>query len=178
MFIFRSINLLIILSALLVISCQHESEMENAQRFGGEVTMEKSVSLTEIYDNPDQYKDKEIRVEGTIKEVCQQRGCWLKLTDGTKDITVRFKDYGFFVPKDAATSRVIVQGIFTMEPDMHVEQESEAQAEGKEDAEGEEHSDEREHDSGLKNDEDAQSKVPFSFTASAVEIYSDTKIDS
>ena len=157
----RIINIVILILGLILISCQQETEMANAQNFGGEVTLEESVSLAEIYKNPDQYKDKEIRVEGTIKEVCQHKGCWLKLTDGTKEITVRFKDYGFFVPKDAATSRVIVQGLFTMEPDMHVEQESEAQAEGKEHAQGEEHGDENE----------VQKKAPFSFTASAVEIY-------
>jgi hypothetical protein len=95
-------------SGLLLISCQKETEMVNAQKFGGEVTLEESVNLAEIYASPDQYKDKEIRVEGSIKEVCQHKGCWLKLTDGTKELTVRFKDYGFFIPKDAATPRSLL----------------------------------------------------------------------
>ena len=160
----------------MLISCEQKTEMATAQKFGDEVTLEKSVSLTEIYASPDQYKNKEIRVEGTIKEVCQHKGCWLKLTDGTKELTIRFKDYGFFVPKDAATSTVIVQGIFTMEPDMHVEQESEAQAEGKEHAEGEEHGDE--HAEMQESVEKTAKSAPFSFTASAVEIYSDSPPES
>jgi uncharacterized membrane protein YcgQ (UPF0703/DUF1980 family) len=154
------------MSGLMLISCEQKTEMATAQKFGDKVTLEKSVSLTEIYANPDQYKNKEIRVEGTIKEVCQHKGCWLKLTDGTKELTIRFKDYGFFVPKDAATSTVIVQGIFTIEPDMHIEQESEAQAEGKEHAEMQE------------EDEKTMKSAPFSFTASAVEIYSDSTPES
>jgi methanogenic corrinoid protein MtbC1 len=116
----------------LLFSCEQKDETMNVQKFGGEVTLEESVSLAAIYNNPDQDKDKEIRVEGMIKEVCQHKGCWLKLTDGTNELTVRFKDYGFFVPKEAATSNVIVQGIFTMEPDMHVDMESEKQTESKE----------------------------------------------
>jgi len=145
--------------------------MTNAQKFGGEVTLEESVTLTEIYSAPDQYKDKEIRVEGMIKEVCQQRGCWLKLTDGQKELTIRFKDYGFFVPKDASASRVVVQGIFIMEPDMHVEQEAAAQVEGREHAEGEEDLDEKEHVGESEDNEEVKRAAPFSFTASAVEIY-------
>ena len=125
----RIIYHVMLISGLLLVSCQKETEMVNAQNFGGEVTMEESITLAQIYSSPEQYIDKEIRIEGTIKEVCQHKGCWLKLTDGDKELTVRFKDYGFFVPKDASTSKVIVQGIFTMAPDMHVEEESKSQAE-------------------------------------------------
>jgi len=174
----RIINLMLLILGLFLISCQQKTEMANAQKFGGEVTLENSVSLTEIYASPDQYKDKEIRVEGTIKEVCQHKGCWLKLTDGTKEITIRFKDYGFFVPKDAATSKVIVQGIFTMEPDMHVEHEAEEQAEGKEHAEGNEHGEEKEHAEKAEDVEEIKKVAPFSFTASAVIIYVESTTES
>ena len=165
MFVLRIIYLLLLMSWLLIISCGQNAEKANAQKFGDEVTLDESVTLAAIYSNPHQYKDKEIRVEGTIKEVCQHKGCWLKLTDGNKELTIRFKDYGFFVPKDAATSKVIVQGIFTMEPDMHVEQESESQKEGEDHAEGEEHGDEKEHTEEV---EETKTAAPFSFMASAV----------
>jgi len=175
MFVIRIIYLLLLMSGLLLFSCGKNSEMAIAQKFGGEITMDKSVSLTAIYKNPGQYKDKEIRVEGTIKEVCQHKGCWLKLTEGSNEITVRFKDYGFFVPKDAATSKVVIQGVFTMDPDMHVEQESEAQREGKTHAEGEDHDDEKEH---VEDIEETKKAAPFSFTASGVEIYSISKSEN
>jgi hypothetical protein len=152
--------------------------MVNAQKFGGDVTLEESVSLAQIYTSPEQYKDKEIRIEGTIKEVCQHKGCWLKLTDGNKELTVRFKDYGFFVPKDASTSKVILQGIFTMQPDMHVENESNAQAEGGEHGEGEEHDGKKEHAENSEVKEEVKEVAPFSFTASAVVIYSDSTPES
>jgi hypothetical protein len=174
----RIIYFALLISGLLLISCQKETEMVNAQKFGGEVTLEESVSLAQIYTNPEQYKDKEIRIEGTIKEVCQHKGCWLKLTDGNKELTVRFKDYGFFVPKDASTSKVILQGIFTMKPDMHVENESKAQAEGKEHAEGEEQDGEKEHAENSEVKEEVEEAAPFSFTASAVIIYEEPSNES
>jgi hypothetical protein len=46
-----------------------------------------------------------------VKEVCSKKGCWmrLELADGQEAI-VRFKDYGFFVPKNIAGSTVVVNG--------------------------------------------------------------------
>ncbi len=47
-----------------------------------------------------------------VDEVCQSKGCWMKLNleDGNQ-VMVRFKDYGFFMPKDIASKEVIVNGI-------------------------------------------------------------------
>lgn len=49
----------------------------------------------------------------TVSEVCQAKGCWMTLNDGkggTAEVMVRFKDYGFFVPKDIGGRQVIVEG--------------------------------------------------------------------
>lgn len=47
----------------------------------------------------------------TVTEVCQSKGCWMKLKmDGGEEAMVRFKDYGFFVPKDIAGKEVTVAG--------------------------------------------------------------------
>lgn len=52
-----------------------------------------------------------IKVIGEVDAACQMKGCWMtmKLADGS-DIRVRFKDYGFFVPKDCAGKNAVVQG--------------------------------------------------------------------
>ncbi len=51
------------------------------------------------------------KLEGTIEACCQKKGCWMtmKLADGT-DMRVRFKDYGFFVPKDASGKIAVIEG--------------------------------------------------------------------
>jgi hypothetical protein len=52
-----------------------------------------------------------VKVQGVVQSVCQAKGCWMdvKLTDNTP-MKVRFRNYGFFVPKDIAGKTVIVQG--------------------------------------------------------------------
>jgi hypothetical protein len=46
-----------------------------------------------------------------VIEVCQAKGCWmtLKLENG-EEAMVKFKDYGFFMPKDIAGKEVILNG--------------------------------------------------------------------
>lgn len=51
------------------------------------------------------------RFEGEVESVCQMKGCWMRLQlPGDETVMVRFKDYGFFVPKDIAGKRVLVEG--------------------------------------------------------------------
>jgi len=51
------------------------------------------------------------KFKAEVIEVCQAKGCWMKLTleDGSETM-VRFKDYGFFMPKDIAGKEVVVRG--------------------------------------------------------------------
>ncbi|WP_452221144.1 DUF4920 domain-containing protein [Lacinutrix salivirga] len=46
-----------------------------------------------------------------VEEVCQAKGCWMKvdLGDGEQAM-VKFKDYGFFMPKNIAGKQVILNG--------------------------------------------------------------------
>ncbi len=52
------------------------------------------------------------KVVGKVSEVCQKKGCWMTIESesGGESMMVRFKDYGFFVPKDIAGRNVVMQG--------------------------------------------------------------------
>jgi hypothetical protein len=54
----------------------------------------------------------ETKVVASVIESCQQSGCWMdvKQADNTP-MKVRFKNYGFFVPKDMEGSTVIFEGV-------------------------------------------------------------------
>ncbi|PWI30427.1 DUF4920 domain-containing protein [Flavobacteriaceae bacterium LYZ1037] len=46
-----------------------------------------------------------------VDEVCQAKGCWMKLDLGNdEEVMVKFKDYGFFMPKNIAGKEVVVNG--------------------------------------------------------------------
>ncbi|MEO8361875.1 MAG: DUF4920 domain-containing protein [Vicinamibacteria bacterium] len=51
-----------------------------------------------------------VALEGTIKAVCAEKGCWLQLEQGKDNIHVSFEGYSFFVPKDSAGQKVKLEG--------------------------------------------------------------------
>jgi hypothetical protein len=54
----------------------------------------------------------QVKIRGTITECCQKKGCWMDLEmDNGKSMLVRFKDYEFFVPMDAAGRATIIEGL-------------------------------------------------------------------
>ena len=51
------------------------------------------------------------KLVGTVTGVCQAKGCWMTMqTAGGQPMRIRFKDYGFFVPKDISGKTAVVQG--------------------------------------------------------------------
>lgn len=55
------------------------------------------------------------RVKGKVIEVCQEKGCWMKMErENGENLMVKFKDYGFFMPKDIVGKDVILDGEATM----------------------------------------------------------------
>jgi len=99
-------------------ACKSESN-ENAENefevFGStEVDTADAISAGEMMNlfaglNPGDTID--VKLKTTVTEVCQTKGCWMmaKLDDDT-EARVTFKDYGFFVPLNAAESEAVIQG--------------------------------------------------------------------
>lgn len=55
--------------------------------------------------------ERAITVEGEIIEVCKVKGCWMVLKDDSgREVFVRFRDYSFFVPRNAASHRAVLLG--------------------------------------------------------------------
>lgn len=69
------------------------------------------VPFAELMKNPEAHEGKTIQVEGSVQKACTKKGCWMELSEGTgPGMRVKFKDYGFFVPLDAAGSKAKVEG--------------------------------------------------------------------
>jgi hypothetical protein len=51
------------------------------------------------------------KTSGKVLSVCQTKGCWMKVENpGGEPIMVKFKDYGFFMPKDIVGKQVVLDG--------------------------------------------------------------------
>ena len=52
-----------------------------------------------------------IKIEAEILSTCPKKGCWMKIKAEEDTILVRFKDYGFFVPKDGVVgNKTVING--------------------------------------------------------------------
>ena len=54
--------------------------------------------------------DEVVQLEGTVKKLCEKKGCWMVLSSGNKDVRVTFKGYSFFLPAKLKGKTVKVQG--------------------------------------------------------------------
>jgi hypothetical protein len=92
-----------------------ELQQDQWESFGEKINAAKSLSAAEMHEKYAGLKagdTLEVKFTAMVNSVCKMKGCWmvLDLPDTDKDPQVKFKDYGFFVPKDIEGRQVIVKG--------------------------------------------------------------------
>ncbi|HNQ27125.1 MAG TPA: DUF4920 domain-containing protein [Aquaticitalea sp.] len=113
-------------AALMLVSCKQEAKETTADvqetvekeiayaSFGQKIDAVNVLATNEMHEKYKGLKPGDtfnIKMGGTVKEVCQVKGCWMTvdLGDG-EEAVVRFKDYEFFVPKNISGKEVVVNG--------------------------------------------------------------------
>ena len=98
------LNLFFILSLISAYS------QDNKTKFYGEKFNFKNV------DNLLELSSTRVRVKGEIISTCPMKGCWMNMLVSNDTVLVRFKDYGFFVPKQGVEgSSAIVNGFLSID---------------------------------------------------------------
>ena len=78
--------------------------------YGAGAVQEGAISVNELpkYLKENKYNGS---ITGKVVEVCQEKGCWMKIEKSNGDkMMVKFKDYGFFMPKDIMGKDVVLDG--------------------------------------------------------------------
>ncbi|MEM1121091.1 MAG: DUF4920 domain-containing protein [Bacteroidota bacterium] len=84
-----------------------------AVSFGEEITKTDAIPYDEMVSKMAGTDSLAAKVIGTVEGVCQVKGCWINIVSDNPDqpdMFVKFKDYGFFMPKDIAGKKVIMEG--------------------------------------------------------------------
>jgi hypothetical protein len=98
-------------AALLIAATSLASEaIIRGEKIAGDA---RTTPLAEVLENPAAYTKSAIVTEGVVETVCQNKGCWMQVRtqSDTSGMRVRFKDYGFFVPKDSRGLKARMQGM-------------------------------------------------------------------
>jgi Domain of unknown function (DUF4920) len=97
--------------SLLSVSCAvvlAASAYAGSETFGKPLQGLAPTTLAAVLEKPEAFKT--VALEGVIKSVCQEKGCWLSFEQGGKNVHVSFEGYSFFVPKDSAGQKVKLEG--------------------------------------------------------------------
>jgi len=83
------------------------------QQFGDPIDAEGAIEYEALLQQLHGKDSLDVKVAGTVEAVCKKKGCWMNIVSSDEAdpmLFVKFKDYGFFVPKDIAGRRVIMEG--------------------------------------------------------------------
>ena len=109
-------KLLFLIGIVMAVSCGENKENANNSEsqfdlFGEQITEENAVDPSQLATQLEEKDTVKIKIKTKINEVCQKKGCWMNVDLGnSEEMKVRFKDYAFFVPKDAAGKEVVFEG--------------------------------------------------------------------
>lgn len=84
---------------------------------GAEVDPTGAVPVDQVVAQAETWNGKPVTLTGTVKQVCQKKGCWhtIGTSDPNVDVMVKDKEYKIFLPFDAAGKTAVVKGTFTVE---------------------------------------------------------------
>lgn len=87
---------------------------ERFEQFGERLLDGPWTDVATVMASPEAYLGRTLRLRGPITSVCQKKGCWMHLGSEAAPVMVKFKDYAFFVPKQAAGRIAHLEGVLTL----------------------------------------------------------------
>ena len=84
---------------------------QNLKFYGSKINLKEienyKLKKNKLLNNP----TNDVKIQGKIISACPMKGCWMKMNVHNDTLLVRFKDYGFFVPKTGLEGKsVIING--------------------------------------------------------------------
>jgi hypothetical protein len=104
-----------LLAAAGPVTGERSDAIPEGRDYGAGLTLDRPAARADLVQDPDRFTQAPVLVRGRIADVCQRKGCWTVLRDGTTQVRVRFKDYGFFLPKDCVGQQAFVEGMLRVE---------------------------------------------------------------
>ncbi|MEM7375079.1 MAG: DUF4920 domain-containing protein [Bacteroidota bacterium] len=89
----------------------------NMSYHGQRINEEGAVAISDIDGLlEDIGEEAQVKLSGTIEAACKVKGCWMTMAlPNGEEMRVKFKDYGFFVPTDAAGKTAVMEGKLSVE---------------------------------------------------------------
>ena len=88
-----------------------DKDVYTGQSFGNGVKKGNVITAADVTKKLGKSNKKDMKVTGEVVQVCQKKGCFMTLAmPNGETMFVNFKDYAFFMPKDLAGRKVVIDG--------------------------------------------------------------------
>ena len=99
---------LTVLSIATLFACGSTEQKKVETFYGEKITSENLHDYSDLLEIVDKTGIIEAKIEGEIIETCAKKGCWMEVKANDDTLMVRFKDYGFFVPKEGVDGKHVI----------------------------------------------------------------------
>ena len=107
----KKIILSLALSMFTAFAFAQDASSISGKSFGEGVKKGDIITTAEIAKTLGDSTKKDMKVTGEVVLVCQKKGCFMNLAmPNGETMYVNFKDYAFFMPKDLAGKKVVIDG--------------------------------------------------------------------
>ncbi len=109
----RTSAIALLCSAILFTVALHGGDTE---KLGKALTLKEATPIAELRAHPDQFAGKRVLVEGIIQDVCQKKGCWITVSDGSSSepLQVKVDDDVIVFPKSGKGWSVRAEGVLSV----------------------------------------------------------------
>ncbi len=86
------------------------------KKYGKKISLDKKTSISEILAHPQKFDGKKVLVEGAVVDVCESRGCWIKLASDKEFESIVFKveDGVITFPMSAKGKNASAEGVVSV----------------------------------------------------------------
>lgn len=105
--------LLIALATTTILAAQPPKVPANkGDKFGEPVTAENAITVDQLISKlqASETKSMPVKLTGTVTEVCQMEGCWIKVKSPNGNMMVKMKDHKFTVPVILNGKNIVIDG--------------------------------------------------------------------
>ncbi len=89
-----------------------KTKTTKAGGYGVAITKDGAVDVKLLPEKMKNEKEMFVKIKGKVITACQVKGCWMTADLGNgQSMRIRFKDYGFFVPKNSGGKQFYAQGV-------------------------------------------------------------------
>ena len=109
-----------------VVDTKQQVDQTSYATYGEKITAQNLMAVSTVKEHYKNLKSGDtatVKFKAPIDAVCKSKGCWMRLDLGNEEeVFVKFKDYAFFVPTDAAGEAIVEGKAFVEETSVQDQQ--------------------------------------------------------